>query len=161
MKQYDKEFQGGLPLSRRTGSSHRDSAVMNPTSIHEDQYPLASFSGLRMWHCPELWCWLQIWLRSGIAVAVVQAGDFSSYSIPNLGTSICCKCGPKKTKDKKKWSLNSMQAFIVLVLQKEEHCASINVRRTKEQGIFCVNVTSYKSSAMNDYQFAKIKFTQG
>ena len=32
---------------------------------------LASLSGLRMQHCRELWCRLQMRLRFGIAVAVV------------------------------------------------------------------------------------------
>ena len=32
---------------------------------------LASFSGLRIQHCCELWCRSQIWLRSGVAVTVV------------------------------------------------------------------------------------------
>ena len=32
---------------------------------------LALLSGLRLQRCPELWCRLQTWLGSGIAVAVV------------------------------------------------------------------------------------------
>ena len=32
---------------------------------------LTSLSGLGIWHCHELWCRSQTWLRSGIAVAVV------------------------------------------------------------------------------------------
>ena len=32
---------------------------------------LALLSVLRIWHCYELWCRLQMWLRSGIAVAPV------------------------------------------------------------------------------------------
>ena len=40
---------------------------------------------------------MQTWLRSRIAVAVVQAGGYNSDSTPTLGTSICCGCGPKKT----------------------------------------------------------------
>ena len=31
----------------------------------------ASLSGLRIWHCRELWCRSQTWLGSGVAVAVV------------------------------------------------------------------------------------------
>ena len=31
---------------------------------------LASFSGFKIWHCRELWCRLQTWLRSCIAVAL-------------------------------------------------------------------------------------------
>ena len=68
---------------------------------------LASLSGLRIQRCPELWCRLQTWLGSGIAVALVQAGSNSSDQTPSLGTSICHGCGPKKTKDKKKRSTNN------------------------------------------------------
>ena len=32
---------------------------------------LASLSGLRIWHCHELWCKSQMWLRSGIVMALV------------------------------------------------------------------------------------------
>ena len=35
-----------------------------------------------------------------MAVAVAVAGTCSSNSTPILGTSICCKCGPKKQKKK-------------------------------------------------------------
>ena len=40
-------------------------------------------------------------LRSGVAVAVVLAGNCSSNLTPSLGTSICLGCGPKKQKKKK------------------------------------------------------------
>ena len=39
-------------------------------------------------------------LRSGVAVAVVQAGSCTSHSTPGLGPSI--RCGPKKKKKRKK-----------------------------------------------------------
>ena len=32
---------------------------------------LSLLSGLRIWHCRELWYWSQMQLRSGVAVAVV------------------------------------------------------------------------------------------
>ena len=50
---------------------------------------LALLSGLRIWHCCELWFGSQIQPRShiAVAVAVVQAGSCSSNSIPSLGTS--------------------------------------------------------------------------
>ena len=35
-------------------------------------------------------------LRSHMAVAVGWAGGCSSDVTPSLGTSICCRCGPKK-----------------------------------------------------------------
>ena len=41
-------------------------------------------------------------LRSCLAVAVVQADSYISDWTPSLRTSICCGCGPKKTKKKKK-----------------------------------------------------------
>ena len=40
-------------------------------------------------------------LGSGIAVAVVQASSYSSELSPSLGTSMCCRCSPIKTKKKK------------------------------------------------------------
>ena len=59
---------------------------------------LASLSGLRILHCHELWCRSQVQLGSGVAVAVAQAGDYSSDSAPSLGTCMCQGCGPEKTK---------------------------------------------------------------
>ena len=45
--------------------------LTNPAGIHEDRgSSLASLSGLRIWHCHELWCRLQTWLGSGFAEAV-------------------------------------------------------------------------------------------
>ena len=65
---------------------------------------LALLSGLRIWHCCELWCRSQIWLRSRVAVALAQAGSYSSDSTPSLGTSICRRCSPKSKKTKaQKW----------------------------------------------------------
>ena len=59
---------------------------------------LASLNGLRIWHCHELECRSQTPLDS--RVAVTQAGSYSSDSTPSLGTSIRCRCGPKKKKKK-------------------------------------------------------------
>ena len=61
---------------------------------------LASLTGLRIQCCCELWCRLQAQLGSGVAAAVAQTGGCSSSSTPNLGTSICCRCSPKKQKKK-------------------------------------------------------------
>ena len=74
--------------------------LTNATSIHE---PLGSIPGPALWvkdqHSCELWCRLQTWLGSCMAVAVVQAGSCSSDWTLSLGTSICCRCGPRKTKN--------------------------------------------------------------
>ena len=59
-------------------------------------WPLDLLSGLRSWHCCELWYRSQMWLGSSIAVVVAWARSSSSNSTPRLGTSICCRCGPKK-----------------------------------------------------------------
>ena len=63
----------------------------------------------------ELWCRLQTWLGSGIAVAVAQASSYSSVSTPSLGTSMCHAPGPKKTnnnnhhKKTSKWKLSNLR----------------------------------------------------
>ena len=43
---------------------------MNLTSVHEDAGSLALLSGLGIRCCHELWYRLQMWLVSGVAVAV-------------------------------------------------------------------------------------------
>ena len=55
---------------------------------------LALLSGWRILRCRELWCRSQTWLRSGVAVAVVQVRSNSSDSTPSLGTSMCHRCSP-------------------------------------------------------------------
>ena len=57
---------------------------------------LVWLSGLRIWHCCELWCRSKIRLGSCVAVAVVYAGSYSSDLTPSLGTSIYHGCDPKK-----------------------------------------------------------------
>ena len=46
--------------------------LVNPASIHETwAQSLDLISGLGIWCCPELWCRLQMWLGSLVAMAVV------------------------------------------------------------------------------------------
>ena len=51
-----------------------------------------------------------MWLRSGVAVAVVQASGYSSNLTPNLETSMCCRCSPKRIKNKTKQNGVSLMA---------------------------------------------------
>ena len=63
-------------------------------------WSLASLSGLRTQCYRELWCRLQTWLRSGVAMALVEISSCSSNWTPTLGTSICQGCSPLKKKKK-------------------------------------------------------------
>jgi len=78
---------------------------------------LASFSGLRTWHCHELQCTSQTWIRSGVAVA--KASSCSSDSTSSLGPSICLGYDPKKqaskqTKRTNNWMLLITSSYILL-----------------------------------------------
>jgi len=63
---------------------------------------LAFLSRLRIQRYCELWYRSQTWLRSGIAVAVVQASRCSYDWTSSVGTSICHECRPEKTNKQKK-----------------------------------------------------------
>ena len=64
---------------------------------------LAPISGLRIWHCRELWYAgrrrsldpVLLWLRH-------RPGSCSSNLTPTMGTSPCPRYGPKRKKEKKK-----------------------------------------------------------
>ena len=46
---------------------------------------------------------LSQWVKDlTVAVAVVQAGGYSSNWTPSLGTSICCGCDPKKESERER-----------------------------------------------------------
>ena len=77
---------------------------------------LASLSGLRIQYCRDLWCRLQMQLGSGVAVAVMWANSYSSVLTPNLGTSICCGCGPKKEQKKKVLNYSTLEIIICITL---------------------------------------------
>ena len=69
--------------------------------VRNREFPLW-LSGLRTdwypWSCGfDPWPHL-VDSGSNVAVAVIQAGSCSSNSTPSLGTSICCRCRPKKQK---------------------------------------------------------------
>ena len=79
-----KKFYLGVPIVAQQKQTRLVSMRM------QVQY-LALLSGLRIWHCCELWC-----LRSGVPVAVTQASSFSSNVTPNPGTSIYHPAAIKK-----------------------------------------------------------------
>ena len=77
---------------------------------------LALLIGLRIQHCHKLPHRSQTRLGSSVAVAVavVQVGSCSSDWTPSLRTSICCRYGPKKTKNKLFLFLFSFFCFLGL-----------------------------------------------
>ena len=85
-------------------SSHCVAEGQEPdtVSVKTQVQSLASLGGLRIQHCHELQHKLQMQLSSGVAVAVMWAGSYSSDLTSSLGTSICCMCGHKKNKTKTK-----------------------------------------------------------
>ena len=77
--------------------------VKNPTSIMKMRVgSLASLSGLEDPASPGAVVQVAHGLRSRVAVAVMQAGSYSSDPTPSLGTFIHSRCGPKKAKNKNK-----------------------------------------------------------
>ena len=88
---------------------------------------LASLSGLRIWHCCELWCRLPMCLRSGIAVAVAVASSCSSNLTPSLGISKCHGSGPEKKKKRGR-------SFICRLKNRGTMSASSLSRQKAEQG---------------------------
>ena len=99
--------------------------LTNLTSRHEVAGTIPGLlNGLMIQCCCELWCRLQTWLGSCIAGAVVPASSCSSNSITTLGNSICRRCGPKKTKDKKikklQQSLQCHTSIVILVFSPPE-----------------------------------------
>ena len=92
--------QRGCPKGKR-GVPAVAQRVKNPTSVHEDAGLIPSSTPwVKDPALPQLQHRLR--LRSGVAVAGVQAGSYSSNSTPSLGTSMCCRYGPKKQKEQER-----------------------------------------------------------
>ena len=81
-------------------NQHRLLKICRPglVSTRMQVQSLALLRGLRIWCCRELWCRSQDYLGSGIGVAVVQAGSYSSNSTPCLRTSKCQGAALQKKK---------------------------------------------------------------
>ena len=84
-----------FPSRKKDVSSRGGSAVMNPTSNHEN---VGLIPGLTQWvkdrHCCELYCSLQIQPGSTIAVDVAVARSCSSDWMHSLRTSIMPQVQP-------------------------------------------------------------------
>ena len=83
---------------------------------------LTPISGLRIQRCREQWCGLQMWLRSGVAVAVVQASSCGSD-----WTSTCRGCSPKKTKDQKQNSVKYIVLWVFTWVYTHENIIIIKI----------------------------------
>ena len=77
---------------------------------------LALLSGLRIQWCCELWCWMQMWLRSCIAVAVAEASGCSSDSTlpwePPYAKGVALKS--KKKKNEKEILSNDISTLSIM-----------------------------------------------
>ena len=67
----NSRYNSHIVLKLHSWSSRRGRAEMNPTRNNEVAGSIPGLlSGLRIWHYCELWCRLQMWLRSGVAMAL-------------------------------------------------------------------------------------------
>ena len=96
---------------------------------------LASLIRLGILRCRGLWCGLQMWFGSRVAVVVVQASGYSPDSTPSLGTSICHKCGPKKTKKKKRLNYEDTENVSRLIISKRLYQLSKISQQTNVQSL--------------------------
>ena len=123
---------------------------------------LASLRGLRTRCCHELWWKSQKQLRSGLPVAVVQAGSCSYNSTPSLGMSRSHRCSHKKKKRKKKkkkkkkrWA-NALHVkngiFIVAIIGLELSHSLVDLR------LSIWNVCSKMGTSLREKQSLDVKY---
>ena len=76
---------------------------------------------------------MQIRLRSGVAVAVVQADSYSSDSSPGLGSNICQGCSPKN-KQKKNIPFLGCTSHISVSLVSDISCTGLRMSSSTAAG---------------------------
>ena len=77
-------------------------------------WSLALLSGLGIQRCRELWCRLQVQLRSCVAVAVVEACSCSYDSTPSLGELSYATGAALKRQTNKKLDIKPQQQLLFL-----------------------------------------------
>ena len=77
---------------------------------------LASLSGVRIRLCHELWCRLQMWMQSHIALALALAVAIATAPIRPLAWELTYASGaaPQKAK-KQKQKMNTMNTFFFIM----------------------------------------------
>ena len=108
-------------------SSHCGSVETNPTigAMRLQVRSLASHSGLRIWHCRELWCTSQnrsdpalLWLWQRPAVVALTWR-------PSLGTSIGHACGPQSKNSTTQPTLETVVIFPrILMINSQENATT-------------------------------------
>ena len=126
---------------------------------------LASISGLRIWHCCEMWCRLQTRLEFHIACGCGIGQWLQSDSVPSLGTSICLRGSPKNTKkfkNKKHIKIHSTSQIIREMRVKTNisyaHYTSQNGHDQKSTNNKCWGGCGEKSKLL--YYWCKCKLLQ-
>ena len=86
-------------LKLKYRSAHGGAEETNPTRNHEVAGLIPGLAQrVKELVLRELWCRSKTQLGSSIAASVAEASSCSSDWTPSLETSICLRCGPKKTK---------------------------------------------------------------
>ena len=93
-------------------------------------------------------------LHPVVAMAMVKVGSSSSNSAPRLGTSICCGCGPKETKEKQIHKLRGKYSLLGLLKRSVSAWCDIPQRRQSTQA----NLTGMATDWGNSFRPLKIAF---
>ena len=95
-------------------------------SMRTQVWSLASLSGLRIWHCRELWCRSQMRLRSCVSVALASASGCSSDSTPVWELPYAMGAAPKRQSSKQcgKCATQSLLSWINIFTN---HIFSLNI----------------------------------